>query len=48
MLIAGDLAVAPLTDILGNPRLFHRMEVHGGVLAAESLAIMQHFFDDRR
>jgi tRNA(adenine34) deaminase len=41
-------AAGSAIDILGNPRLFHRVEVHGGVLASESLAIMTHFFDDRR
>ncbi len=35
-------------DILGSPRLNHRMEVLGGVLAAESAARLEAFFRARR
>jgi tRNA(adenine34) deaminase len=36
--------VNPLQD----PRLLHRVEVQGGVLAADSLALLRRFFDERR
>jgi hypothetical protein len=26
----------------------HRVEVHGGVLAADALSLLRSFFDDRR
>ena len=35
-------------DILGSPRLNHRVEVHGGVLAADSVALLDAFFRARR
>jgi tRNA(adenine34) deaminase len=41
-------AAGSVIDILGDPRLIHRMDVQGGVLATESLTILQRFFDDRR
>ena len=41
-------AAGSVLNILGDPRLLHRVEVQGGVLAAESLAVLQRFFDDRR
>ena len=41
-------AAGSVIDILGNPRLMHRMDVQGGVLAPQSLAILKRFFDDRR
>jgi tRNA(adenine34) deaminase len=41
-------AAGSVVDLLRNPRLIHRVEVTGGVLARESLALMQHFFDERR
>jgi tRNA(adenine34) deaminase len=41
-------AAGSVIDILGNPRLLHRVEVQGGVLAGESLAVLQRFFDERR
>src|SRR3974390_2810126 len=41
-------AAGSVLNILGDPRLFHRVEVQGGVLAAESLAVLQRFFDERR
>ena len=30
------------------PRLLHRVEVQGGVLAADALSLLRSFFDDRR
>ena len=35
-------------DILRHPRLNHRPEVRGGVLAAECAAVLQEFFRGRR
>jgi tRNA(adenine34) deaminase len=35
-------------DVLGEPRLNHRPEVAGGLLAAESAALLQEFFASRR
>jgi tRNA(adenine34) deaminase len=35
-------------DVLGEPRLNHRPEVSGGLLAAESAALLQEFFASRR
>jgi tRNA(adenine34) deaminase len=37
-----------LGDLVRDPRLNHRLEVRGGVLAAESSALLRTFFDDRR
>lgn len=41
-------AAGSVIDILGDPRLLHRVAVQGGVLASESLAVLQQFFDERR
>ncbi len=41
-------AAGSVINILGDPRLFHRTEVQGGVLATEALAVLQRFFDERR
>ncbi len=41
-------AAGSVINILGDPRLLHRTEVQGGVLATESLAVLQRFFDERR
>ena len=41
-------AAGSVLNILGDPRLLHRVEVQGGVLAAEALAVLQRFFDERR
>jgi tRNA(adenine34) deaminase len=41
-------AAGSVIDILGDPRLLHRVEVQGGVLAGESLSVLQRFFDERR
>jgi tRNA(adenine34) deaminase len=41
-------AAGSVIDLLRNPRLIHRVEVTGGVLARESIAVMQKFFDERR
>jgi len=41
-------AAGSVINILGDPRLLHRVEVQGGVLATESLAVLQRFFDERR
>jgi hypothetical protein len=35
-------------DLLRDPRLLHRVEVTGGVLATETLDLLQRFFDERR
>ena len=35
-------------DVLGEPRLNHRPEVVGGLLAAESAGLLQEFFASRR
>ena len=35
-------------NTLQDARLIHRVEVQGGVLAAESLEVMRRFFDERR
>lgn len=41
-------AAGSVINILGDPRLLHRVEVQGGVLAGESLSVLQRFFDERR
>jgi tRNA(adenine34) deaminase len=41
-------AAGSVINILGDPRLLHRVEVQGGVLASDSLAVLQRFFDERR
>jgi len=37
-----------LGDLVRDPRLNHRLEVTGGVLAEESSALLREFFADRR
>ncbi len=37
-----------VVNTLQNPRLIHRVEVQGGVLADRSLALLQEFFNERR
>ena len=41
---AAGTVVNPLQD----PRLLHRVEVQGGVLAADALSLLRSFFDERR
>ena len=41
-------AAGSVLDILGEPRLNHRPSVEGGVLAAESAALLEAFFTARR
>lgn len=41
-------AAGSVINILGDPRLLHRTEVQGGVLAPDALAVLQRFFDERR
>ena len=41
---AAGTVVNPLQD----PRLLHRVEVQGGVLAGDALTLLRSFFDDRR
>jgi tRNA(adenine34) deaminase len=41
-------AAGSVINILGDPRLLHRTQVQGGVLATEALAVLQRFFDERR
>ena len=41
-------AAGSVLDVLGEPRLNHRPEVRGGVLAAESAALIEGFFAARR
>jgi tRNA(adenine34) deaminase len=41
-------AAGSVINTLGDPRLLHRVEVQGGVLATESLALLRRFFDERR
>lgn len=41
-------AAGTVIDPLRDPRLLHRVEVQGGVLAKEALSLLRHFFDDRR
>jgi tRNA(adenine34) deaminase len=41
---AAGTVVNPLQD----PRLLHRVEVQGGVLAADALSLLRSFFDDLR
>ena len=41
-------AAGSVLDILGDPRLVHRVEVQGGVLATESLGVLRTFFDEHR
>jgi tRNA(adenine34) deaminase len=41
-------AAGSVLDVLGEPRLNHRPEVAGGLLADDSAALLQDFFGDRR
>jgi tRNA(adenine34) deaminase len=41
-------AAGSVLDVLGEPRLNHRPEVAGGLLADESAALLQGFFGTRR
>ena len=41
-------AAGSVLDILGEPRLNHRPEVAGGLLAEESAALLRTFFGSRR
>ena len=41
-------AAGSVVNPLQDPRLLHRVEVQGGVLAADALALLRAFFDDRR
>jgi tRNA(adenine34) deaminase len=41
-------AAGSVLDVLGEPRLNHRPEVAGGLLATESAALLQEFFARRR
>ncbi len=41
---AAGTVINPLQD----PRLLHRVEVQGGVLAVDALGLLRSFFDDRR
>ncbi len=41
-------AAGSVLDVLGEPRLNHRPSVQGGVLAADSAALLEEFFRDRR
>jgi tRNA(adenine34) deaminase len=41
-------AAGSVLDVLGEPRLNHRPEVAGGLLAAECAALLKDFFSSRR
>ena len=41
-------AAGSVLDVLGEPRLNHRPRVEGGLLAAESSALLESFFGARR
>jgi tRNA(adenine34) deaminase len=41
-------AAGSVLDVLGEPRLNHRPEVAGGLLAEESAALLRQFFESRR
>jgi tRNA(adenine34) deaminase len=41
-------AAGSVLDVLGEPRLNHRPEVAGGLLADDAAALLQDFFGDRR
>ena len=41
-------AVGSLWDVVRDPRLAHRPEVLGGVLAAECAELLRQFFRERR
>jgi tRNA(adenine34) deaminase len=40
-------AVASLFDLVRDPRLNHRVDVRGGILAPECGALLRDFFDAR-
>ncbi len=41
-------AAGSVINPLQDPRLLHRVEIQGGVLATEALGLLRSFFDDRR
>ena len=41
-------AAGSVINTLQNPKLLHRVEIQGGVLADRSLALLREFFDERR
>ena len=41
-------AAGSVLDVLGEPRLNHRSDVAGGLLADDAAALLQDFFGDRR
>jgi tRNA(adenine34) deaminase len=41
-------AVHSVIEVLNHPRLNHRMEIRGGVLAGKSAEMLQEFFRNRR
>ena len=41
-------AAGSVLDVLGEPRLNHRPDVAGGLLAGESRGLLQTFFAERR
>jgi tRNA(adenine34) deaminase len=41
-------AAGSIVDVLRHPRLNHRVDVQGGLLAAEAGALLRAFFDARR
>jgi tRNA(adenine34) deaminase len=41
-------AAGSVLDVLGEPRLNHRPDVAGGLLADEAAALLQGFFGNRR
>jgi len=41
-------AAGTVVDLLRDPRMLHRVEVTGGVLAADALDLLRRFFDERR
>jgi len=41
-------AAGSVINPLQDPRLLHRVEIQGGVLATEALGLLRAFFDDRR
>jgi tRNA(adenine34) deaminase len=41
-------AAGSVINLLQDPRLLHRVEIQGGVLATDALGLLRAFFDDRR
>jgi len=41
-------AAGSVVNPMQDPRLLHRVEIQGGVLATEALSLLRAFFDDRR